>query len=123
MIWLLSCFGLTWIITRSVIFGWLRALAPKPMGTTPFFGTLLRCPHCMGFWVGVAHSLLFYPVLAVIPAGSVIAQRALEATYSGFVSSGFCYFAMLVCEKLGQEPLDELACFACQEQLSGREIQ
>jgi hypothetical protein len=103
-LWLLSCFGLTWIVTRSVIFGWLRALAPKPMGTTPFFGTLLRCPQCMGFWVGALHSLGFF---SVISFGTEPPFRALEATYSGFISSGFCYFAMLVCEKLGQEPLDE----------------
>lgn len=106
-LWLLSCFGLTWIITRSVIFERVRALAPKPMGTTPFFGTLLRCPQCMGFWVGVLHSLLF-PIFHVngAPLGRAWVT---EALLSGWISSGTCYLAMLVCEKLGQEPLDELA--------------
>lgn len=106
ILWLLSCFGLTWIITRSVIFAPLRTFLPKPMGTTPFWGTLVRCPQCMGFWVGVAHAVGGFAVLPA-PRFDIVPGEIVAAMFSGFVSSGFCYFAMLVCEKLGQEPLDE----------------
>ncbi len=94
------------IVTRSVIFGWLRALAPKPMGTTPFFGTLLRCPQCMGFWAGVLHALGGFAILAL---GDDQIIKKIVLVEAGCAASGLCYFAMLVCEKLGQGPLDELA--------------
>jgi hypothetical protein len=100
VIWLLSCFGLTWIVTRSVLFAPLRARLPKPVGTTPFWGTLVRCPQCFGFWVGVLHALV-----GVAPVG--VGSGWQSVLCAGFVSSGACYLGKLLCDALGQGPLEE----------------
>lgn len=102
-LWLLSCLGLTWVLTRSAIFAWLRALFPKPHGEAPFFGILVRCPQCMGFWVGIVHEIAA-PVFS--PPGGLL-HRIVSALLGGFAASGLGYFMNLVCEKLGQRPLDE----------------
>lgn len=113
-LWLVAVFGLTWIITRSVLFAPLRALFPKPMGSAPFLGTLLRCPQCMGFWVGAFFSLAgFNAFELLIPAHdrpsfpAWLAAHLHRAAVEGLIASGFGYFMKLVCEKLGEGPLDE----------------
>lgn len=53
--WMLLVFGHTMIITHSKIFAPLRQRLD--LDHHPFFGWLLTCPQCMGFWVGAFWSL------------------------------------------------------------------
>jgi hypothetical protein len=65
--WMLSAYGLTLVVTHSSIMAPLRAL----LAPYPFFGRLVKCPMCFGWWAG---GLLGAPVaLRLAP----LASRAL----------------------------------------------
>lgn len=52
---LLVAAGLLYILTRSVIFAWLRqAIARRHI----LLMALMYCPACMGFWIGLTLGLL-----------------------------------------------------------------
>lgn len=53
LVWSLTVWGLTSILTRGRIFRAARDL--QPPGT--FFGDLSRCDQCTGLWVGLSLSL------------------------------------------------------------------
>ncbi len=58
--WLLISYGMTHIITGTKIFEWLRVLLDKI--SPNFFGFLIQCPACTGFWIGVVLSFLYMPM-------------------------------------------------------------
>lgn len=61
-----SGFGLTTIITKGDIFQPLRDKLDNGSDelSKNFFGLLISCPMCVGFWVGVVLSLFVYsPIL------------------------------------------------------------
>lgn len=55
---LLAIAGLTGIITKSHILlpvrNWVAA-------RSKMLGKLIRCPQCMGFWVGLSYGFIFVP--------------------------------------------------------------
>ncbi len=53
LVWALTVWGMTSIMTRGRIFRAARELTPP--GT--FFGDLARCDQCTGLWVGLSLSL------------------------------------------------------------------
>lgn len=53
--WATLCFGTTYVITQSMIFGPFRILL---VGKSDFRRILFYCSACMGFWVGVIYALL-----------------------------------------------------------------
>jgi len=59
---LLGGFGVTTIITKSKIFEPLREKLDNGYDNLKhnFWGLLINCPLCVGFWVGVFLSLFFY---------------------------------------------------------------
>lgn len=61
LIFTLAGFGITTIITKGDIFepirNWLDNGEEKLYDN--FFGLLITCPLCVGFWVGVIQSLVF----------------------------------------------------------------
>lgn len=100
--WLLACLGGTWIITRSVIMAPLRRFFPKPRGTTPFFGTLVRCPQCAGFWVGAAMALV-HPVYV----STSVLELVGNVVASACASSASGHLMQVVLARLGEEPPDD----------------
>lgn len=60
---LLSAFGVTFIITDSLIFkpvrDFLAYISPN------FLGEGITCPLCVGFWVGVAYTFFTTPIIEV----------------------------------------------------------
>lgn len=97
--WFMAVLGCTWIITKSVIVKPLRRRFPKPRGTTPFMGTLLRCPQCMGFWVGVAFALI-QPVFA---AGTLL-ELLRNIFASACAASAAGHLMQVIMARLGEKP-------------------
>lgn len=62
LFWIMSSIGMTHIITGTTIFERIRN---KVTNYSPdFWGVLVTCPTCMGFWVGLFISL-FFPLLQI----------------------------------------------------------
>tara|TARA_R100000152_G_C6697170_1_gene127476 strand:+ start:66 stop:344 length:279 start_codon:yes stop_codon:yes gene_type:complete len=59
MIWAFAVFGITIIVTQSMLFKPIRDRIEK---TSDFLGTLFSCPLCFSFWASIATSLLLGPV-------------------------------------------------------------
>ena len=53
---LIACIGLTIIITQSTLFSPFREFIER---RSSFFGDLIECPMCTGFWVGLFMSFLY----------------------------------------------------------------
>ncbi len=90
LLFFLACLGLTFIINFSYIFKPIRGGAEK---LSPSLGKLLKCPQCMGFWVG-----LFFRALQMQYA-DVTLNYNLGDIYNlsyGFASSFVCYMAYLL---------------------------
>lgn len=62
LLFILTGFGVTTIITKSEIFSPIRETLDTGHNTlkSNFFGFLIGCPLCVGFWVGVFQSLMFF---------------------------------------------------------------
>ena len=68
LIYLLAGFGITTIVTKSKIFEPLRDWLDTGSNrlSKNFWGFLIVCPMCIGFWCGVIQSILLYsPTLTV----------------------------------------------------------
>jgi hypothetical protein len=51
LLWALLLVGWVYAITEAAITSWVRILVAEHFGV--FFETLIYCPSCTGFWVGV----------------------------------------------------------------------
>jgi hypothetical protein len=56
IVWSLATFGAANIVVYSTIFKPIRLA----LGKMPFFGKLVNCILCMGFWVGLMWGLLIW---------------------------------------------------------------
>lgn len=93
-------FGVTFIVTQSQIFEPFRSLFSK----LSFFGKLIRCPMCFGFWVGaLVHVtgfglLVFHSEAFAIP---LEAPRAcLRLLFDGAAGTTAAWTWYLVCDRL-----------------------
>ena len=68
---ILACYGMTMILVYGKIFNTVRP-------TTGFFGDLLKCTMCTGFWVGIFNWFLF--------------DLQFNLFVAGCISSGASYF-------------------------------
>ena len=77
LIFILAGFGVTTIITKSEIFSPLRRWLDTGGSNLAnnFFGFLIVCPMCVGFWVGVFQSITMY-------------SPSIDAFWSDYVFSG-----------------------------------
>lgn len=77
LLFILIGFGITTIITKSSIFEPLRDRLDNGGDTLSenFFGMLIVCPMCVGFWIGVLQSVIF---------GSISYQAFLSETFLNF---------------------------------------
>jgi hypothetical protein len=88
---ILICYGLTQILVYGSIFNNIR---PKK----GFFGDLLKCPMCTGFWVG-AFVFLVSPCTELI----TFEYSAINMLLCGWLSSGTSY---IFCTIFGDEGIN-----------------
>lgn len=60
IIYMCICAGISIIISQSEIFDGIRNAIEKK---SPFFGNGIKCPLCVGFWVGI-----FLSIIGISPA-------------------------------------------------------
>ncbi len=110
-VWALTTVGATLIVTRSGIFGPFRAFFPKPRGSMPFFGTLLRCMMCLGWWFGWMFACVQIVLDGAVPLGTI---GHVDPTFLNVSAFAFCaanmgallsWFAYLAHRKLGGEEI------------------
>jgi hypothetical protein len=56
----LSVFGVSWIIADSKISLPFRRLVAAKLGADSLLLTLLECPPCLSFWLGLGAAFLFH---------------------------------------------------------------
>lgn len=78
--WALTVLGVTYLITDSVIFAAVRVILCRG---SLFRTTLIYCPACTGFWVGVASGFL-QPDLWISPVQSGLSAMALGRMWAEF---------------------------------------
>ncbi len=74
--WMLVSFGMTTIITLSKLFEPIRVRIKEKNN---FFGEMVNCNLCMGFWVGLILSSTYYS-----PTGNMF--------FDACLSSAACWF-------------------------------
>ena len=86
---ILTSFGITYIIVYGGIFKNMREYLEE---NYPFFGDLVGCPMCFGFWSGVLVSIFYVSPTpeSFIPYGDVF--------FDGCLSSASCWILHVVCE-------------------------
>jgi hypothetical protein len=91
---MLASFGVTNIVTGGIIFKWLRDML-KPI---PLIGTLIKCPMCLGFWVGIGWCLL-----GLSPMNGL--GFFVDLMMAGFIASGSCWIIRVILFNLGEDDL------------------
>jgi len=87
---LFATLGATFIVNFSYIFKPIRERVAKK---SKALGKLLRCPQCMGFWVGLTFEsiiMLKMNVWQSLQVGDVY------HLFYGFITSIFCYIVYLL---------------------------
>ena len=90
ILFFLACIGATFIINMSYVF---KPIRNKANLISPILGKLLKCPQCMGFWIGLIFRLLF-----MWHVGGLIDLKwsdIYNVSY-GFASSFMCYSSYLL---------------------------
>lgn len=89
---MLLTWGVTLVVTQSDLLAPVRRYGE---GLHPKLGTLLSCPMCASWWVGLAASIAgMGPMRATwLPLGLVLIGDA-------FCASGWCWFAHVTCSAL-----------------------
>jgi hypothetical protein len=78
----LGVFGVSWIIADSKISLPARRLAAKTLGADSLLLTLLECPPCLSFWLGLgAAFLLHWASFAIVMAPLCTAVSLLLWSY------------------------------------------
>lgn len=99
--WWAIVWGATMIVTQSSLFVPFRIRCAR---LNPWLGTLVICPMCMGFWVGVAASFLRLrgPAEALAAPWPVWAK----AWADGCASSAVCWLSHVVLGHLAEHRYD-----------------
>lgn len=92
IIFLLSTIGATLIITQSYIFKHLRE---KILKKNNFFGKLLHCSQCCGFWMG----MIIKTLLLIYYNQFVLISLIIIVLY-GFIGSFISYLTYLLIRPL-----------------------
>ena len=83
-VFILVSFGLTTLITRSVL---VRVMTKAiRLNALPVLSTGLRCAQCVGFWVGIGLSVSGFIQM------DVSGRHWLDIIFAGFISSGASWF-------------------------------
>ena len=98
LIFLLSSFGATIIITGSFLFVPVRNWAAKK---NKYLGKLFSCTQCMGFWTGAI--IKTYMLIKEYKwVNNVPVLNWGDTIMYGFISSIFCYILYLIIKPLIQ---------------------
>ena len=85
LFFILSSCGITFIITHSSIFEPIREFVER---RSNFFGELLSCPMCSGFWVGFLLSVVDFQEYNPIYAGAITSLISwFIATFTFYINS------------------------------------
>jgi len=95
LIFLLVSYGVTNIVTSGKIFEWLRIYLDRHSKIAAYW---IRCPMCLGIWVGAGWSLL-----GVGPGTNL--GKVMNAAVAGAVASGWCWMMRVVLARLGEDEL------------------
>jgi len=94
LVFICICWGLTNIVSKGRVFEPLR----KVIGKFPklfYFSYLIDCPMCLGFWVGMLMSVVFYsPTQCTLGYNGVLFPVA-----DGFIASGIIWIIYCLLEK------------------------
>jgi hypothetical protein len=95
---ILGCYGVTSIIVQSKLFKPFRAWVE---GKSTFFGKLVSCMLCSGFWVGLLMVILFnmspaYSFLGEYSLLPEIATRFVCAIFDGAFIASMIYHINLI---------------------------
>jgi len=92
IIWSLATFGAANIVVYSTIFKPVRLA----LGKMPFFGKLVNCILCMGFWVGLMWGLLIWsPAEYFILKQNWPYQIVFDMLFNGSLGSCVCWLIYL----------------------------
>jgi len=95
IVFLLVCYGFTYIVTLGKIFAPVRDLVMRVSKTVGYW---IKCPMCFGLWAGLGWALA-----GLWPSTGM--WRPLDLLAAGCVSSGFCWAARVALYKLGADEL------------------
>lgn len=107
LVWSAVVWGVTMIVTTSKIFASLRDAFPHASAgdyvtRKNAIGTLLRCPLCFAFWVGLFFAAFGYtPVAIATPWLPAPAAFALTLVASGAAASAVSWTWHVVLVRLG----------------------
>lgn len=96
-LFILICDGIAMIVTQSSLFERLRyAIRDR----SEFFGQLIRCPMCFGFWTGIFVHLFVvrFPLEPLVWSPAV--HMFAHPFFAGALSSATCYTLHLLRGKL-----------------------
>ncbi len=110
LVWAAVVWGVTMIVTTSKIFAGLRGAFPHAYGPDKLtlkntFGTLLRCPMCFGFWVGVFFAALGYSPVELSQTLPTPVAHALALLSAGAAASAVSWTWHVVLARLGSMDL------------------
>lgn len=96
LVFLLTCYGMTHVVTLSKLFAPIREVLLKRFPKT--LGYWVKCQLCFGLWAGLGWALVgLWP-----PTGI---YRPLDLLAAGCISSGFCWMMRVVLYRLGEGEL------------------
>lgn len=93
LLFLLAGFGVTTIITKGDIFEPLRSsLDNNKEGLYEnFFGILITCPMCVGFWVGIFQSIMFGSIMSSAFSVNYLYQEVFATIFDGAMLGGVAW--------------------------------
>lgn len=103
LMWFLACFGATLAVTVFTIGAPIRWLADKitppryheGQATPQWIGYFVRCPACVGFWIGVGFGWAWWsPTI-----------RALYGLVDGLASGAVCWIGYVLLCRWGMREL------------------
>lgn len=100
LIWTTTTFGISLVLTQSKI---LKSTRETILKYSEFFGTLVKCIMCLGFWIGLFYSLVF----SIGPNVGKINNIIVRSIFDGFASSGFVWFVYVILYRYFQDPVEE----------------
>jgi len=85
LFFVLSSCGITFLITHSSIFEPVREFIGR---RSDFFGELVNCPMCSGFWVGFFISIIDFQDYNPIYSGAIVSLVSwLIAVFAFYINS------------------------------------
>lgn len=95
LVFLFASYGVTNIVTSGKVFEWLRNFLDRHSKVAGFW---IKCPMCMGLWIGSGWCLLGLGT-------GVNLGRWMNVAVAGAVASGWCWMTRVVLHRLGEDEL------------------